>query len=296
MQSPLVSVLMPTWNAGQYVAQAVDSILSQSLSDFELLVIDGGSTDRTLEIISRYRDERVRVISAPSAGLAPALNFGMEHARAAWIARQDADDISLPPRLELQLKALNAHSHAILSHTDVEFIGEGGAAARRARFPRTQALVALRLCFQCPIVHSTVMFKKEAALAVGGYREPQAEDYALWGKLIESGRFIGIPQRLLKFRIHPASASSRHRAPMEVIAETIALEHCRRFMSLTQEEAKRAHAVLQAGNKRSWADWKWFIGRCVPRLRWKSTEMYAWLGLQAMKILRSARAAHLESR
>ena len=96
MPSPQVSVLMPTWNAGQYVAEAVESILLQSLADFELLVVDGGSTDRTLEIVSRYRDERVRVLSAPSAGLAPALNFGMAQARAPWIARQDADDVSLP--------------------------------------------------------------------------------------------------------------------------------------------------------------------------------------------------------
>ena len=286
MQSPLVSVLMPTLNAGQYVAEAVESILSQSLSDFELLVIDGGSTDRTLEILSRYRDERLRVLSAPSAGLAPALNFGIAQARASWIARQDADDVSLPRRLELQWKAVNAASQAVFSHTDVEFIGEGGAAAGRARFPRTQALLALRLCFQCAIFHSTVMFKKEAAIAVGGYQEPHAEDYALWGRLIESGRCIGLPQRLLKFRIHPASASSRHREPMLALAETIAVEHCRRFMGLTDEQAKRAQAVLRAADQRSWADWKWFISHCAPRLRWKSVEMYAWLGLQTIKVLR----------
>ena len=286
MRSPLVSVLMPTMNAGLYVSEAVESILSQTLSDFELLVVDGGSTDGTLDVLSRYRDERLRVLPAPSAGLAPALNFGIAQARASWIARQDADDVSLPHRLEIQWKAVDAQAQAVFSHTDVEFIGEGGPMAGRARFPRTQALLALRLCFQCPIFHSTVMFKRQAAMAVGGYQEPQAEDYALWGRLIESGRFVGIPQRLLKFRIHPASASSRHREPMLALAETIAVEHCRRFMGLAEEEAKRAHAVLQDADQRSWADWKWFISHCVPRLRWKSVEMYAWLGLQTITALR----------
>lgn len=289
MRSPLVSVVMPTWNAGQYLAEAVESILLQSLADFELLVIDGGSTDGTLDILSRYRDERVRVLSAPSSGLAPALNFGIEQSRASWIARQDADDVSFSRRLELQWQAVRARPEAILSHTDIEFIGEGATAAGHARFPRTQALVALRLCFQCPLVHSTVMFKKEAALAVGGYREPQAEDYALWGKLLERGRFIGLPQRLLKFRIHSASASSRHREPMLAVADKIALEHCRRFMSLTDQEAQRGYAVLRAGDQRRWAEWKWFLRHCVPRLRWKSAELYAWLGLQTIKIPRLAK-------
>jgi hypothetical protein len=210
----------------------------------------------------------------------------MEQARASWIARQDADDVSLPRRLEIQWKAVNARSQAVFSHTDVEFIGEGGAAAGRARFPRTQALLALRLCFQCPIFHSTVIFKKESAIAVGGYQEPQAEDYALWGRLIERGRFIGIAQRLLKFRIHSASASSRHREPMLAVADLTAVEHCRRFMDLGEHDAKRAYAVLRAGDQRSWADWKWFISHCVPRIRWRSAEMYAWLGLQTLKALR----------
>jgi glycosyltransferase involved in cell wall biosynthesis len=286
MQAPQVSVLMPTWNAGQYVAEAVESVLSQSFKDFEVLIIDGGSTDQTLAILSGFRDPRLRVLPAPSAGIVAALNFGLEQARAPWIARQDADDVSLPRRLETQWQALNGDAHAILSHTDVEFIGEGSAAAGRARFPRTQALMALRLCFQCAIVHSTVMFKKEAALAAGGYREPQAEDYALWGRLIESGRFIGLPQKLLKFRIHPGSASSRNREPMVALAETIAVEHCRRFMRLSAEEAKRAHAVLKDRGNRNWAHWKWFLSHCVPRLRWKSAEAYAWLGLQTLKMLR----------
>src|SRR6185295_10463581 len=145
MQAPQISVLMPTWNAAQFIAEAVESVLAQTLTDFEFIVVDGGSTDRTLGILSRYQDARLRVLSAPSAGIVPALNFGIEQARAPWIARQDADDISLPRRLEVQWTTLNRDA-AIFSHTDVEFIGEGRESIGRARFPRTQAFVALRLC------------------------------------------------------------------------------------------------------------------------------------------------------
>jgi len=215
----------------------------------------------------------------------PALNYGIEQAEAPWIARQDADDFSDPRRLEIQWKSLNADPKAIFSYTDVELIGEGSEGAGCARFPRTQAMMALRLCWQCGIVHSTVMFKKEAVLAAGGYQGQHAEDYILWGKLIESGRWVGISQKLVKFRIHPVSLSSRNRAPMLALTEQIGIEHCRRFMSLSAAEAKRAHAVLLAGEKRRWKDWCWFLNHCVPQLRWKSAELYAWLGLQTLKML-----------
>ena len=284
MQSPQISVLMPTWNAAEFVANAIESILSQTFKDFELIVVDGASTDRTLEILSQYDDPRLRVLQAPAKGISPALNYGIAQARAPWVARQDADDISQPQRLEIQWNAMS-NSGAVLSHTDVEFFGEGSHAMGRARFPRTQALIALRLCWQCPIVHSTVMFKRETVVAAGGYQTHHAEDYDLWGRLIERGPCVGIPQKLLKFRIHPVSLSKVNQTPMQALAETIAVEHCRRFMSLSSDEAKRAHAVLLARNNRRWKDWIWFLNHCIPRLRWKSPELYAWLSLQTLKML-----------
>lgn len=282
VQLPQISVLMPTWNAEQFLADAVESILAQTFRDFELLIIDGGSTDRTLEILSRYNDSRIRILQAPAAGILAALNLGIEQARAPWIARQDADDVSLPARFEIQWNALNRRSDAIFSHTDYELIGEGRNTMGRSRFARTQAFLALRLCFMCGIVHSSVMFKKEAALAVGGYREKQAEDFALWGRMVETGRCIGVPEKLLRFRIHAVSASNRHREMMQTVAREIAIAHCERFMKLAREEAGRAYTIL-ANRDRSRKDWLWLLSHCIPRFRWKSAEMYAWLGLQTVK-------------
>jgi len=272
---------MPTWNAEPFLAEAVESVLAQTFRDYELLIIDGGSTDRTLEILSHYSDSRVRIIQAPAPGILAALNFGLEQARGTWIARQDADDISYPGRFEIQWKALD-RANAIFAHTDYELIGEGSNTMGRSRFARTRAFLALRLCFMNGIVHSSVMFKKAAALAVGGYREKQAEDFALWGRFVETGRCIGIPQKLLKFRMHAVSASVRHREAMQTIAREIAIGHCQRFMQLPRNEAERAYTVL-VNRDRSRKDWLWLLSHCVPRLRWKSAEMHAWLGLQSVK-------------
>jgi len=282
VQLPQISVLMPTWNAEQFLAEAVESVLAQTFRDFELIIVDGGSSDRTLEILSHYKDSRIRVLQAPAAGILPALNFGIEEARAPWIARQDADDISLPHRFEIQWKALNRRSGAIFSHTNYELIGEGSSTVGRNQFARSQAFMALRFCFMCGIVHSSVMFKKEAALAVGGYREKQAEDYALWGRLVETGRCIGIPEKLLQFRMHPVSASNRHRKMMQAFAQEIAIRHCQRFMQLSKLQAERAYRAL-ADRGRSRKEWLWLLTHCIPRFRWRSTEMYAWLGLQTLK-------------
>jgi len=281
--TPRISVLMPVWNGEQFLAPAVESILNQSFKDFELLAVDGGSTDRTLEILSQYNDARIRVIKAPP-GIVAALNLGLQQARGEWIARQDADDLSHSERLEQQLDAVSRRPGAVFCHTDVELIGDNARGIGRSHFPRTRAFLALKLCFQCGIVHSTAFFKKETALAVGGYQGEQAEDYGLWGRLIESGDAVGIPSRLLKFRVHDLSASKRHAETMEKAAREIGVAHCQRFMSLTSSEAARVHALLRAaGNQRPWNEWIWLLRCCIPRLRWKSLEMYTWVAWQTSK-------------
>jgi len=118
--------------------------------------------------------------------------------------------------------------------------------------------------------------------------------------LIESGGVIGIPKRLLEFRVHDVSASKRHAEAMEQAAHDIGVAHCRRFMRLSLTEAERAHALLRnPGGQRRWNEWRWFLRYCLPRLRWKSVEMYSWIAWQTLKTLSPRQAdscaAHLAS-
>src|SRR5207302_7996523 len=163
----------PVWNGEAYIAAAIESILRQTFRDFELIVVDDGSTDRTKEIVGSLKDSRIHLHNLDHAGIVHALNHGVSHARAEWIARQDADDLSMPTRLEEQWAAVRENTDAVLSYTDVEVIGEGKDIVGRARFPKSKAFLALRLCYQCPITQSTVLFRKKTFQEVGGYRHEE---------------------------------------------------------------------------------------------------------------------------
>jgi len=280
---------MPVWNGEKFLAESVDSILTQTFTDFELLVIDDGSTDRTMEILRTYSDSRLRVLRLNHGGIVVALNHGLSQARGEWIARLDSDDLCLPRRLELQWRALNRHPQAVLCHTAVTCFGETNWPVGQARLPRSRSFTALRLCYQCPIVHSSVLFKKSVALAAGGYllEERHAEDYSLWGRMLEHGEFIGLTERLVQLRLHIQSVSRQNLETQLTLTRQIGIRHCQKFLRLNEADASRANALLmEIPRARSWRDWWWFLYYCVPRLRWKSVELYAWLGLQTLKMLR----------
>jgi glycosyltransferase involved in cell wall biosynthesis len=284
--TPRISIIMPVWNGEKFLAAAVDSLLAQTFSDFELLVVDDGSTDRTPEILRAYADPRLRVLRLDHAGIVVALNHGLSQARAEWIARLDADDLSLPHRLERQWQAVNRNPATVLCHTAVTFFGDGTVPAGTSRLPRSRSFTALRLCYQSPIVHSTVLFKKSAALAVGGYlpEERHAEDFSLWGRLLEQGEFVGLPERLVQYRLHSQSVSQKNLEVQRTLARQIGIRHCRRFLRLNEADAVRANTLLLAAPcDRSGRDWWWFLTRCAPRLRWLSLEAFSWLLWQTAK-------------
>ena len=288
MPSPQISVLMPVWNGADFIAAAVDSILAQTFTNFELLVVDDGSTDRTPEILRSYTDPRLRVLRLDHAGIVVALNHGLSQAKANWIARLDADDISEPRRLELQWQAVGRNPQAVLCHTAAAFFGDGSALVGTARFPRSRSFTALRLCYQCPIVHSTVLFKKLVALAVGGYlpEERHAEDFSHWGRLLEQGEFVALPDKLVRFRLHDQSVSQKNLEVQRALARKIGIRHCQKFMNLNETEAMRANALLLAASRdRSWREWRWFLTNCAPRLRWQSMETFGWLLWQTRKFV-----------
>lgn len=277
--TPIVSVLMPVWNGERHLREAIDSILGQTEPNFEFLIIDDGSTDGTVEIIEGYQDPRIRLIRQEHEGIVVALNRGVAEARAEWIARMDADDIAYPARFEKQLALVRKNPDAVLCHTQIHIIGEEQYVTPAGRFVRSESLALLRLCYQTPIVHPTVMFRKDAFLACGGYLEEErhAEDYGLWGRLVLQGAVVGCASPLLDFRVHQASISKQKLEYQIALSHQIALRHCQQFMRLERHEAERALAALTFQRTESTLhDWFWLLFYCLPRLRKHEFELWGW--------------------
>jgi glycosyltransferase involved in cell wall biosynthesis len=212
---PAVSVLMPVYNAEPYLAEAVESILGQSFADFEFLIVDDGSTDRSRAILERYaaRDGRIRLISRPNTGYTKALNELLTMARGELLARMDADDVALPQRLARQVAYLRAHSDVVCVGSAVHFIDAAGRFLRDGHPGLDHEDIQRRaLAGDCPLNHPSIMMRRGASQAVGGYHpefEP-AEDLDLWLRLGEVGRLTNLPEVLLKYRQHAQSFSEQH--------------------------------------------------------------------------------------
>jgi glycosyltransferase involved in cell wall biosynthesis len=270
---------MPVWNGASHLRESIDSILAQTERNFEFLIIDDGSTDDTVAIIESYQDARIRLIRQEHEGIVVALNRGVAESRADWIARMDADDIAYPQRFEKQRALIHKNPGTVLCHTQIRIIGEERYVTPAGRFIRSEGLSQLRLCYQSAIVHPTVMFRKDAFLACGGYlaEERHAEDYGLWGRLVLQGAVVGCATPLLDFRVHSASISKQKLEYQIALSLEIALKHCREFMRINPAEAERALNALRYLRSRSTLrDWCWLLFHCLPRLRRQGPELWAW--------------------
>jgi glycosyltransferase involved in cell wall biosynthesis len=208
---PKVTVLMPVYNAAKYIGEAIDSVLQQTFTDFELLIINDGSTDNTKEVIHFYDDNRIILIDhLANRGIAAALNTGLYKANGKYIGRFDADDICFPERLLEQVSFLDNHPEYVLTGSDAEYIAENGEHLFYFKcFGHTNEQLLHKLYSHCPVIHSSVMYRKDAVIESGGYslHAHNFEDYFLWVKLKEYGKFSNMPKRLIKVRFNPSSST-----------------------------------------------------------------------------------------
>lgn len=212
-----VTVLLPVFNGAATVDAAVQSILCQTFSDFELLVVDDGSTDETPQRLAAHSDERVRVLRTPNRGVGAALKLGVEQARGEFIARMDADDISAPNRLEREVAALQEHPEVGVVHARVHFMDRHGRPLEERREEARLSdpgdgpvLHRWRLLWRNVVTHSTVMLRRSVLTAHGlNYREGVVcEDYDLWSRLLFVTDFMRLEESLLWYRVHPGSVSA----------------------------------------------------------------------------------------
>ncbi len=201
---PRITVLMPVYDAGEYIEEAMKSILSQTFRDYEFLIINDGSTDNSADVIRKFSDSRIRFVENESnIGLSGTLNKGIRLARGEYIARMDADDITLPTRFEKQVGFLDQNPDVALCGTWYTVFG----ATRRTtlRLPINQKEIKCYLLFNPPFGHPTVMFRKTVFVTRGLWFDKDytpAEDYNCWVRFVEHERLANIPEVLLMYRIH----------------------------------------------------------------------------------------------
>jgi glycosyltransferase involved in cell wall biosynthesis len=215
-QIPL-SVVMPVFNAEPYLSAALESVLSQTFSRFEVIAIDDGSTDQSAQILERFarEDSRIRVISISRCGLARALNIGMRAADGEFIARMDADDICLPDRFQQQLAFMAKNPDVIAVGASYLFIDEDG----EPLCPRTEVYETHEQIDAAhfngkggAIGHPTVLMRRAPLSRIGFYRElDHCEDLDLWLRMAEVGRLANLPDVLLKYRLRVSSVSAQLR-------------------------------------------------------------------------------------
>jgi glycosyltransferase involved in cell wall biosynthesis len=237
---PHVTVLMSVYNSEEYLAEAIDSILQQTFSDFEFLIINDGSTDSTRAILQDYPDRRIRCIdNEANMGLSASLNRGLALAEGAYIVRMDADDIALPNRIHTQVSFMEQAQTVDVCGSWYEMFGD------KAKVVKTlveHQAIKDTLFFKNCIAHSTVCIKRKSLEACGGcYDESYAyaQDYELWCRLVDSATFANIPEVLLKYRMHGSQAGNCHMYKQDACADRVRKRNLQAIgLQLCTEEEK----------------------------------------------------------
>ena len=213
---PLVSVIMPVYNGEQYLVQAIKSILEQSYKNFEFIIIDDGSKDSSGEIMAEFErfDSRICVIRFPhNQGLISALNHGIEISQGKYIARMDADDVSLSGRLSKQVDYMESHPEIGLLGCGMRYMQEDGTLQNIPLVIQSDLLIRWYILFENPFFHSTVMLRRSIMEKFVLRYNPSAlhaEDYELWSRMLLHTKGENLAEVLLYYRLHPASISKRH--------------------------------------------------------------------------------------
>jgi glycosyltransferase involved in cell wall biosynthesis len=275
-----VSVLMPVRNGALFLPQAINSILAQTLRELELIVIDDASSDATASILRSCTDPRLRVISLDTPrGIAHALNRGIRESTGSWIARMDADDVSMPKRLERQVAFLCRHLEVAACGTWAIDIDEEGSFLGTRQTPRGQAL-ARNCWYPSPLIHPSVVMRAEV-IREFTYDETldAAQDYDLWFRMASRFRLANLPEYLLLYRVHRDAVTTaresaqlarsleifqRHtgRAPNELDYTTPdwslwPLQHARSFWPAARRSGLSLTAILrhELVYARGWRAW-----------------------------------------
>lgn len=219
-QSTTLSVLLCVYNGKPYLGQAVKSILAQSYADFELVLVDDGSTDGAVTEIKRLQDKRIKIISKENTGLTDSLNIGLQYCTAEYIARHDADDMSLPERFEQQIQFLQKNEKIAAVGTAVKLMDDDADIIGQLDFPTEAEDLYIKNIHINQFMHGCMMFRKSLLQKVGGYRKEfiYAQDYDLTLRCQEKALLANLPQALYLSRFGSQRISVNKAAEQAAIA------------------------------------------------------------------------------
>lgn len=214
MKIPLISIILPTYNGAKWVERAIQSVLVQSFSEFEFIIIDDGSVDATNEIIEKFawQDHRIRHIkNERNLGIQKTRNISLGYAKAEYVAEIDQDDVWLDKnKLEKQLQFLRENKEYVLIGTGVVIVGNGGEEITRYPMPQKDAEVRNKILRMNCFIHSSVMYRKSVVQAVGGYTvEKMSEDHDLWLRLGRLGKFANLPDYAVQYYLNMKGYNSQ---------------------------------------------------------------------------------------
>lgn len=262
MSVPFFSILLPAFNAHAHIGRVLRDLLGQTFGDFEILVVDDGSTDGTDRIVRGYSDARIRLITlASNQGLVGALNAGLAEARGTWVARQDADDRSQPDRLARQRELISRTPDAVLFYSWATLIDHRGWWRGTLRPPLRDAGLRWDLCFRNAVPHTSAVFPtKMVRDRLGGYSgDNVTADFDLWSRLLRQGSAAGDNRCLVSYRNHSGSIMGRENAAAKKIStdglREILRSNLKEWCGASESEAARISDPWLEPCETGWADY-----------------------------------------
>ena len=240
---------MPCFNVETYIADAIQSVLNQTFHDFELLIINDGSTDQTLTTVRTFQDSRIVLINQEQQGIAKALNNGIKHARAPYIARFDADDICFPDRLEKQYKFMISNPEYIVTGSGAHYIDiKGNYIFTYRPIVNTNEEIQKLPENICPFIHASVMYRKEIVKSLGySINAHSFEDHLLWLNLKNKGSMMNFTEPMLSVRLNPGSLTMDERKRTRAFRRIKNRALKQKFIN--QEDGERLKSIVNIQNK-----------------------------------------------
>lgn len=219
MKKNFISVLLPVYNAERFIAETLDSLIRQTNKNFEIIAINDGSSDGSLDILQSYaaRDPRIVVIDQKNQGLVKTLNAAAKVSTGEYLARIDADDVALDRRFELQLQAMKENPKLVLIAGGFDVMNEDGEILYHDAVPTEYQDILTAMYTRNPIAHGSILMRRVAFEEVGGYSEDcgPTEDYELWTRLSKIGDISALPQTIFRWRVNPKGITSTKSSLME---------------------------------------------------------------------------------